>query len=113
MRQMETEGVIYVASGARYLDETESAATLRRWMPDVDVCLFTNDAGFRDPLFTDIVVDSKLQGSFRDKITAMSRSPFGRTLFLDTDTHACRDLAGLFALLDRCSTCPRTVAVPD
>jgi hypothetical protein len=97
-------GVIYAAVGAEYLAEaTVSARTVKQWMPDVPVTLFTSEAGAGvDPAcFDQVVRIAEAQGSFEDKIIAMRCSPYEKTLFLDTDTYLCESVADVFAVLDR------------
>ena len=95
------EGVIYVATGRKWIEEaTASVAMLKQHMPGVQVVLFSDrdDAG---GTFDDVVVLDRQEGGYRDKILCLRRSPFERTIFLDTDTHVTADLGELFRLLDR------------
>jgi hypothetical protein len=94
-------GVLYIATGQSYVDEAAvSAMSVKKLHPDLPVCLITDCVSAADCF--DIVLplpDPAL--SFIDKIAALKRSPFSRTLFLDSDTVALAPLMGAFSLLDR------------
>jgi hypothetical protein len=118
-------GVLYVATGDPYRREVQaSLASLREWHPSLAVTLVT-DRPSGLPGVEEVLLDSPAFG-FMDKVRSLGRSPFERTLFLDTDTFVCGDLGELFDLLDRfefagahspgriCSgSCYRIAGVPD
>lgn len=94
-------GVTYVATGYKFLKEAHaSAESVKEAMPDVPVCLITDED--REPRFPfdDIVYHTEYAGTKRYK-QAMGLSPYDRTLFLDTDTYVARDLREVFVVLDR------------
>ncbi|SLN52087.1 hypothetical protein AQS8620_02270 [Aquimixticola soesokkakensis] len=96
-----TNGVIYVATGADYLAlAVDSARTLRRVEPDLQVDLFTDLAGLVPAgLFDQIHPVADVH--FRAKLDCMPQTRFERTLFLDSDTRVLAPLGDLFDLLDR------------
>jgi hypothetical protein len=95
-------GVIYVGFGQEYLSEVlVSAASVKRHMPHLPITVFCN------PNITcpnvDEVIGVEPDESFPGcaaKIRHIAVSPYDQTLFLDSDTYVCGDLAELFALLD-------------
>jgi hypothetical protein len=95
-------GVVYVALGERYVAEAlVSAASLKRSMPGLPVTLYS-DVAVASP-HVDRVVNAGPNPSFPGcaaKIPHIAASPYDQTLFLDSDTYVCGDLAPLFALLD-------------
>ncbi|MFA6286244.1 MAG: hypothetical protein WC661_02575 [Opitutaceae bacterium] len=94
-------GVIYVAVGKRYLDESAfSAASLRKTNPGLPVYLLT-DTPPEDPSLWDkiIHIDATLPGSAMK--LHMDQAPWARCLFIDSDTMVVGSLDPLFALLDR------------
>ncbi len=93
-------GVVYVATGQRYLDEArEAAAILRRTNPRLPICLVADQPN--GPVFWDeLVLIGNPAFGFRDKIF-MGLCPFERFLFLDTDTRVIDDISEVFALLKR------------
>lgn len=96
-----SQGVIYVATGKKYIEEAiNSVASLKANMPDLSVTAFF-DQKIESLCFDDLVVLENAHYSFRDKIMYMSRSPYEKTLFLDTDTYVCDKIPELFILLDK------------
>ncbi len=93
-------GVVYVATGRRFLDEArEAARSLKQSNPNLPVCLVTDDP--HGPSFWDeLVLVANPQFSFRDKIL-MGLCPFERFLYLDTDTYVVADISDIFSLLER------------
>jgi hypothetical protein len=97
--QTPTRGVVYVATGALYADAARrSAASLRRSNPGLPVALFTDQA---DPGPEFDIVENVPDPHARSKIDCLGRTPFERTLYLDTDTRIVGDLTGVFRLLER------------
>jgi hypothetical protein len=100
-------GVIYVASGEKFIKEAEiSLASLRKSNPGVPAMLLT-DAPIANPEKWDKVeVDESLSAltttgkSCKAKLY-MDRAPWDRCLYIDTDTLVVGDLGPGFALLDR------------
>jgi hypothetical protein len=103
MRKTGGKGIIYVASGRTFIEEASSSAkSVRRHMPDVPITLFTHQR-VSPPGIDDVVVDERLEkgnNPKEGKIASLSRTPYDRTLFLDTDTYICGDVSELFPLLD-------------
>ena len=97
-----TCGVIYVATGEKFVTEAEtSLATVRRSNPGLPAVLLTDAPPARVDLWDDVMVDPGLQGQGARAKLHMDRAPWERCLFLDTDTRVCGDLSAGFALLDR------------
>lgn len=96
-------GIIYVATGARYVAEAEaSAQSVRRWMPEIPVSLWTDDPGrVKGALFAEIKRIEKPALSFSDKFHAFRETPYDRALFLDTDTLLLGPVPEVFDLLDQ------------
>ena len=94
-------GVIYVAVGKRYLDESAfSSASLRKTNPGLPVYLLT-DTPPEDPGMCDkiIYLGATLPGSAMK--LHMDQAPWARCLFIDSDTMVVGSLDPLFDLLDR------------
>lgn len=92
-------GVIYVASGADYIDlACASARSLKAQEPGLPVDLFTDDpvpAGLFDQ------VHPLTRPGPRAKLTSMQQTRFERTLYLDADTLVVGPLGDLFDVLER------------
>jgi hypothetical protein len=94
-------GILYVATGKKFVAEAEiSASSAKSAMPGVPIVLAsdcTSDSGYFD-------MHIKLERStysFIDKILPLKRTPFERTLYLDSDTFVLSDVSCLFQILDR------------
>lgn len=97
-----TCGVIYVATGAKFVAEAEaSLATLRQTNPELSAALLTDLPPQRQGSWDEVIIAADLQGQGARAKLHMDRAPWDRCLFLDTDTMVCGNLAAGFALLDR------------
>lgn len=101
---MGERGFLYAATGERWVREACASATqLRRVQPGVPIALFTNLPDLIAPgIFDEVVTvpEQKWTGT-EVKLWAAARTPFDRTVFLDTDTYPCGDLSDAFNVLDR------------
>ena len=95
-------GVLYVASGHRFVEEAcASAESVKRHMPELPVLLHTHDS-VDHPAIDSVVTDHVTEDAEEAKaykIDCMAESPFERTLFLDTDTRVLDRADELFDLL--------------
>ncbi|HEX3433998.1 MAG TPA: hypothetical protein VHT25_08060 [Solirubrobacteraceae bacterium] len=94
-------GIMYSAFGEKYVAEAARAARSSLRHNDVPHLIFA--AGqIQDPPPGVTVVDFEPISSapFVDRIANMRRSPFERTLYLDTDTFVVDEMVGVFELLD-------------
>ena len=97
----DSRGVVYVATGTRYIAEArESAASVREAMPDIPICLITDQDVEPGSAFDTIVLHAEGAGTKRFKQN-LYLSPYDRSLFLDTDVFVAADVSDLFTLLDR------------
>jgi hypothetical protein len=104
-----SQGVIYIATGRKYIEEAcQSAESLKANVPAMSVTLFA-DEKIDSPLF-DQVVPIEKPGPFKSaslhrrmspKVVYIGMSPYDYTLYLDTDTYICGDISDLFPLLER------------
>jgi hypothetical protein len=90
---------VYVATGEKYRQEAvRSVRSLREHNPGVRVCLVSD----REPppgLFDDLLAIPKPAFGFADKLQ-MVRSPYDRSVFLDSDTLIVGDVRDLFRLVE-------------
>ncbi len=95
-----TNGVIYVAKGAGYLElAIASAQSLKATNPDLAIDVFTDHPVPDCSPFDQVHAIPDVPA--RAKIACMPLSRFLRTLFLDCDTLILQPLGDLFAVLDR------------
>ncbi len=103
--QDQSTGFLYVAFGNRHtMEAIISAQSLRKACPKGTIAVVT-DQSVSDPVFDQVIQDVAPEmtktGNFHVKIAGLRKTPFERTIFIDTDTLICGDLSSTFALLDR------------
>lgn len=92
-------GVIYVATGEKYvLEACKSATRLKEVMPSIPITFFT-DKEILSKAFEKVEIIEPFHK--RSKIPCLVKSPYEQTLYLDSDTYVTDDLSELFQLLDR------------
>ena len=102
----DTQGILYIAAGAKYIRAAiRSAESVRKHCPGLPTHLYADwpSHGFdfrRSPHpFTSIeTIDHPHR---RSKVDYLAQTPFDRTLYLDTDTTLNADVRGMFQVLDR------------
>lgn len=98
---LEDKGIIYVASGDRYVEEAiVSARSVKKVMPDISVHLHTDQAIQMD-CFDEVTILTDCRYNCYDKVPPLLGSPFQKTLFLDTDTYVCDSVYEVFDLLEK------------
>lgn len=102
MQSISQRGAIYIAIGKSFFQEAcISVESLKTFHPELPVTLFTDQVHRSHPGFEQIVPIRKNDcAPHRAKLVYMPKSPYRDTLFLDTDTFICGDIAQLFQLLD-------------
>ncbi|WP_436903774.1 glycosyltransferase [Halovenus halobia] len=94
-------GIIYIAMGRNFVEEAVlSAESVQKKNSKIPITIFTDHKISKDVFDNVIVVDDPDYG-FRDKINYLRKSPYEKTIFLDTDTYVAGDISELFSILDR------------
>lgn len=92
-------GILYFAKGDTFIKEAElSARQVTRVMPEYPISIVAD----REPdaeCFDEVLIDTS-EFSKRNKPQAMRRTPYERTIYLDTDTYVQEPIDDLFDLLD-------------
>ena len=97
------KGFILVATGAAYLDLARQAATsLKRWMPDIPIDIFTDQDGEAAPADRLVRIENPWR---RSKIDMLSQTRFEKTVFLDADVIAVDAFDEVFEALERYQIC--------
>jgi hypothetical protein len=98
-------GILFVATGDAYVAEAvETAQQIATSDHDYPVALVTDSPVSHD-VFDEVVLLEEPEHTLTDKVSGLQRSPFERTVFLDTDTHIV-DMGifdDLWAVLERTS----------
>lgn len=94
-------GYLYVAFGEKYLKELSTAVRSLKDHTQFPIALVTDDENYRNhPDFSTVIIHEPIF-SYGSKIYCLLKSPFQKTIFLDTDTFVCDSLDGIFDVLDR------------
>ncbi len=94
-----TKGYLYIAMGKRYLLEAEISARSLKRFTKFPICLVTDDGLYQNPVFDEIIL-IPAASDFVTKILGLVKTPYERTVFLDTDTFVCSSVDNLFEILD-------------
>ncbi len=95
-----TDGVLYKATGKKYIEEAiNSAKSVNKNTPGLSTALIT-DNEIESNVFNHVIINSDLRKDVSSSNLSPSDSPFDRTLYLDTDTHVFADIGDLFSVLD-------------
>ena len=103
LNKMLPEGVIYICCGeSRFQEEAiYSAKTLKHHNKDIDISVFTDDPSLQDGVFNQIFLMDTEEHPYKQKVYFLRRSPYRKTLFLDTDTKIMGSVEPLLGLLER------------
>lgn len=95
------KGFLYVATGEEYIREAiRSANSLRQQMPDAKITLYS-DRSLNSSLFDEIRQLQDPVYHFGDSVLTAEMLPYGRTIYVDTDTYFTEGVSELFEILDR------------
>ncbi len=98
------DGILYSATGDRYLAEALSSARSSLRFNSVPHVIFTDGEASLPAHEEERLSIEKCRASgnpFADKIGNMARSAFERSIFLDSDTYVAADLTHLFEVLEK------------
>jgi hypothetical protein len=94
-------GIVYVATGIRFVKEAAAAAAqIRKTNPGLPICLITDSPEFSPAFWDHLIIVINPHLGFRDKIL-MGLCPYERFLYLDTDTHVVADISEMLSMLNR------------
>jgi hypothetical protein len=92
-------GIVFICTSAFYADRAlEAAASVRESNPQIPMVLFT-DQDIQSDLF--VSVEKIKDPHMRSKVDYLDKSPFERTLYLDTDVRVIADISDMFRLLEK------------
>lgn len=96
---MNNKGIIYIAFNNAFVQESFlSAESVKRFMPDIPITLFT-DKDVKCDFIDDIIRISPKH--IRSKVDYITESPYENTLYLDSDTVVMMDITDMFEVLKR------------
>ncbi|WP_340101729.1 putative nucleotide-diphospho-sugar transferase [Salinibaculum salinum] len=92
-------GILYIATGPKYVRQAIVSAEKASEVTELPIAI-VSDQDVDHPIFDYIIKDHNPKHSYIDKARNISKSPFDKTLFLDTDAYVLSDIMELFELLD-------------
>ena len=96
-----SKGIVYVATGEDFINESiESAKSIRDVMPNINITIFS-DKNISTSVFDTVNLVKNPSYDFGDKVNALAKTPYEKTLFLDTDIYVTNDINPLFDLLEK------------
>lgn len=99
MNRFMEKGILYISSDDEYLSEAiRSAHSVSQVMPELPIAIIT-DTSSPGGVFDIVIERNDLESSVVDKCQQIHRTPFQKTLYLDTDTYVARPLEDIFDLL--------------
>ncbi|WP_424008774.1 hypothetical protein [Haloferax denitrificans] len=94
------QGIVYIGTDEEYINNATFSARITKRAMDVPITL-VSDREVTDDVFDDVVIDKSPQRSFSDKPRNLLRTPYEKTLYLDTDVFLLRDISEIFDVLDQ------------
>jgi hypothetical protein len=98
---MASRGIIYSATGDKYIAEAVASAVSSLRYNDMPHLIFADPMPETAPRHIDFVPFHPCGRPFLDKVRNLRRTPFDETLFIDTDTYVAANLDDVFDLLRR------------
>jgi len=92
-------GILYFAKGDKFVLEAEKSANRTRELMDCPIALVTNIETNAN-VFDDIMIDTA-DFTWSDKPESLLKSPYEKTIFLDSDIWLEESVSGLFDVLDQ------------
>lgn len=93
------DGIIYVATGPDYQEEScISAKSVKNELPNIPITVFS-DEDFNCEYIDDVMVIDNPHYNSLDCIECLSKSPYDRTIYFDTDIYVENDISGIFNIL--------------
>jgi len=95
------KGILYIASGSKYIDEVCQSARSLKNIDDIQCTLITDTEVECNHLDAVIIKDPPEQMTSKlFKLSNMDESPYEKTLFLDSDTYINKSIIHMFRILD-------------
>jgi hypothetical protein len=94
-------GIVYIATGKDFVKEASiSAKTVKDCMPDTPIAIIT-DVENPGEVFDIVISIDDPWYDFRDQVYFREKTPFNKTIFLDTDIYLYESIEDIFSLLDQ------------
>ena len=97
---MGTRGFFLIATGEDYVEEAKTTAKSITQHSDYPIAIVT-DQYIDSELFDEVIIDGDPTYSFFDKPRNMGKTPYDKTVFIDTDAFLTTSVPELFDILER------------
>lgn len=91
-------GILYIARNQYVEEAIVSAKQARSEMGDINIAIITNQE--LDHNIFDKIIQKNLDSDVSNKVFNLDKTPFEKTIFLDTDIYVNSDIRDIFELLD-------------
>ncbi len=99
-------GIVYVATGETYRRECRiSAESVKVQMPNIPITVFSDAAIHSEHIDHNAIIPNPRGDGSHDVISCLGKSPYERTIYLDTDIYLDADISEVFQMLDRFDLC--------
>ena len=97
---MQDEGFLLIATGKDYIEEAVTTAKSIQRHSEKPVAL-VSDRSVNAECFNEVIVDENPTHSLFDKPRNMGKTPFDKTIFVDTDVYVTSPVPELFKVLEK------------
>lgn len=94
-----TKGFLYIATGEDYIKEAIISAKNTKRHSNLPIALVSHRP-VDSELFDEVIIDENPHYSFADKCRNLNKTPFDKTIFLDTDVYLLESISELFEILE-------------
>lgn len=105
IHSLQERGVLYIVTGQKYFKAAiQSAKSVRKHSPRLGVYIYVDEESLQQLNDNDASISSFgliHSPHYRSKVDYLSKTPFKRTLYLDSDTRVYAPIDDLFDLLER------------
>jgi hypothetical protein len=96
-----TRGFLYIATGESFVREAViSAKQIKEIMGECPIAIIT-EIDLNNPVFDHIIKINNASHDTGDQIKYMNKSPFDKTIYIDTDIYVSSDISSIFSILDQ------------
>ncbi|MDS0220937.1 hypothetical protein NDI54_06175 [Haloarcula sp. S1AR25-5A] len=92
------QGILYIATGTDYANQAIISARIAKKNTNYPVSI-VSDQPISDSVFDEVILLKDPYYNFGDKILGMKKTPYEKTLFIDTDAYILDNISELFGLL--------------
>lgn len=93
-------GILYIATGPKYIEQAERSAQIAKQHMDIATAI-VSDRDVDSPYIDHVIIDDSPHRSFADKPRNITKTPFDKTIYLDTDVYIIEDCSELFEMLNK------------